>query len=364
MTTNYKSYSENFSSITPNLWSSEGQHPAEFQKPAPYLPLVRYDKKMDEWKVISSGKVLTTDVNGYMVPAGLLLDIELAIAETTFANCVNKYTATDVTEGVKNFAGATVTLNEPVVASFFTGGFLSGSVDNTKAVANLLVNPLGVPTGMSLMDLWREDGSGYGVSGGAGNVGSLRNTNYSLQQGGTLRTQYFIELPVLASGLPTLGGQTVFVGAPKRGDLVTFDANSNFVVYSALADATAVTVDIATFAAGTDGAPTNTELNNAFLDVETKVNTALASIVTKINTVTTKLNKIQGRILGRVINIDTVWPKDYLEWVRTYVPYNTTVTALEKPSGSLTDGLPSNLYHAGATDPTTAKLVKINVSII
>ena len=82
---------------TPAVMFSEGMHPAGQFMPAPYLPLVR-EKSEDIYThvVISTGKALAMDSNGFLVPAGIL---------TSTAT----YSQLDVDEGVIGADGNPVT---------------------------------------------------------------------------------------------------------------------------------------------------------------------------------------------------------------------------------------------------------------
>jgi len=320
---------------TPNLFISEGVRPAQHFMPAAYLSLVRYDKMMDDYKVISSGKVLGLDWNNYLVPAGLALDIAYAIEHASDCNTKAEfiaqatnfgevYGANDVAEGVKNLAGTAVSLNEPVVASFFT------DYDATKAQ----VNGVGKPVGLAPQDIWRNPFTEGGYNKTAE---SYTYNNWQPQQGSTVLTRYYIELPVVSDVTAVvLPGMTVFEGsAPKPGDLITFNKRSNVVALAAPA--------ASEFAAGTAGDPSNAELKAEFDRV---LNYAKSTF---------------GTILGRVLFVDGTFPKDFLEWVRTYNINITNSSALDKTAGSATNGLPVNLTYAGQSDPTTAKLVRIYV---
>jgi len=299
---------ENYlSSTTPIVERSEGVRPAQHYKPANYLPLIRFDKKVGDYKVISTGKVISVDSQGYIVPAGLLIDIETAIADGNFNNVVNKYSAVDVQEGVTNFAGQLVQAGEPVVKSFFQDG------DATKA----LINYVGLPLGIAPYDAWRNNGAGLD-----NNPADFRYANWNLQQGISVLTRYFIELPVVSNYTAVnYPGIAVFEGTPKNGALVTFNANSNFVMLPSLAD-----------------------------------NAAASDIVSYIKTT-------QGRILGRIYFIDTDFPKDMLDYVKTWDPNISNKSITDVAPGTATKGLPDNLTYAGITDPAAAKVVRINLLV-
>lgn len=320
----YKTSTFMSSIATPNVEKNEGLRPERYAVPS-YLPLVRFDKRQEDYKVLSHGKPVAVDSNNFLVPAGLALDVEQAIADGDFTNTVNKYSTVDVAEGVRNFAGNLVTDGEPVVQSFFTNG------DATLAQLNFI----GTPVGIAANDAWRSNGAGYGDGYGAGNPMDYTYQNYNLQNGLTVVTRSYIELPVISNiSELLLPGIVAFEGTPAISDLVTFNANSNFVTLSKLAGST--------FAAATAGNPTDAEL------------------IAEFDRLGTYMNKTFGRILGKVYFIDNKWPKDYMDKVRTWNP-NPGTPLTEVAPGSATKGLPDTLVYAGQTDPATAKTVKINL---
>lgn len=352
---------------TPNIEKSEGVRPAQHYVVAKYVALTGgIDQKSGAYKAIRYGKVLAVDTAGDIVPAGYAIDVATAIADGNFDNCYNKYSALDIEAGVKNFAGETPEVGEAVVKSFFTDG------DATKVQLNFI----GKAIGMAAYDLWQQNGAGR-----AGNPLDYQYTNFNMQQGLNVLTRYFIELPVVANTTGVaLPGMTVFEGTVKNGDLVTFNVRSNFCAYTPVEDVTLSLTDVALsltdIALDTTNtyadAAVNTAVNTLVGEVETKVNTAVNGLVAEletkvaaaVNSVVKSVNDKQGNILGKVYFVDTDWPKDYLEWVRTYAPSQIKgISKLETPPGDATNGLPDNLWYAGVTDPTNAKTVRINVII-
>ena len=69
---NHKKW-DHVGNLTPNIEISEGIRPSEELKPASYLKLVRFDKYLEDYYVVSAGKVVALDSNGDVVPAGLAL---------------------------------------------------------------------------------------------------------------------------------------------------------------------------------------------------------------------------------------------------------------------------------------------------
>jgi len=314
-------------STTPNIEKSEGVRVAQHFVGASYLPLVRFDAKMNEWKTISYGKVITVDANNDVVPAGLAIDIDIAKAggyadKNAFiaaaASFGSVYTATDVAEGILNFQGKAVTAGEPVIASFF---------ENYNA-GNAQINQVGAPLGMMPFDLWRQNGAGW-----ANNPMNYRLTNWNPQQGTTILTRYFIELPVVTNlSQIVYPGLTVFEngGSVKGGDIVTFTKHSNYTVLPDVADLST---------------------SNTFSDAA-------------INAAIKEINDAKKRALGKVYFVDTKFPKDFLNYVRTYKGNVSPAKDTDGTPGTATNGLPDNLRYAGVTDPAAAKLVRLNLIVV
>ena len=321
-----------FDVMTPNIEKSEGVRVAKHYVVPGYLPRVRFSQKTNAYTVISYGKVVSVDSADKVVPAGLLIDIETAktAGHTTkaqfiaaAANYGNVYSLVDLQGGVKNFQGELVEVGEPVVASFFT------DYDVTKAQLNYVSNPLG----MIAMNAFEENGSGYGQ-----NPLDYKYKNYNLQSGVTILTRYFIELPVVAalSGIKYPGLTVFHSAAVKQGDIVSFTKESNFTVAPAIADVVV---------AGADAAA------------------VVASVNEKIADLVANINNNAGKVLGRVYSIDTDFPKDFLDYVKTWDAQLATPNPLHKTPGTLTSGLPDNLSFAGVTDPSRAKTVRINLIV-
>lgn len=323
----FKQANTNLGATTPNVEKSQGTRPSQHYMPASYLPLVRYDNKLDDYKVISLGKVISADSKNYVVPAGLAIDIEYAIANsgdltdkadfiTETANFGSVYSDTDVTAGVLNALGDVVTAAEPVVASFFTA----------YEAAGVQLTFVGDALGIAPYDIWRQNGAGYGTDYEAGNPASYNYTNWNPQQGLSILTRYFIELPVVSDASDVIyPGLAVFEGTPAIGGLVSYNNESNFVMQAAISDVGAV-------------------------------------LVADINAMIAEVNANNGRVLGKVYFVDDHFPKDYLEYVRTW-DAGAGATGTANVPGSATNGLPDALSYAGETDPSTAKMVRINLLV-
>lgn len=211
--------------FTPNVEYSEGQRPAGSYMPAPYLPLARYNEKMRYHVVVSAGKPVAFDSRGNLVPAGYR--IELATYATNLGTSVAaadaaatiRYTATDVTNRVKNAKGVLVTLNEPVVKSFFTG-----------ATQDVFVS---AHVGAASYNYWRHPG------GDGENPTTFNYANFNLQNKVAFNCDYALTMPLvvdtatyLAAPFPAQASFIAAANTVKPGMFVTYDVNSNYVLTS------------------------------------------------------------------------------------------------------------------------------------
>ncbi len=80
--------------IVPEVEQGESQYPHFDSKPAAWLPVNRYDNKVEEYMVVTAGKVIALDKQGRVVPAGLKLSFEAAGGSTVLS-----YVAADVSSG-------------------------------------------------------------------------------------------------------------------------------------------------------------------------------------------------------------------------------------------------------------------------
>jgi hypothetical protein len=305
------------SPVQPNVEHSEGIRPAIEWKPAAYLAVTRFDKHYEDWFVIETGKLAALDSSGKVVPAGLAL--QAAAYKTAFEANANadelgacktaaravsgltKYTANDVAVGMKNSAGYTAALDEPVVESFFTFGTPAVNISqvalastDTFGDSDVLVVATSVskPIGIVPYNFWRWAG------GDGSNPANYNYHNYNMQHQVAVLCDYVVELPIVLdtnyanASLPGIAAAIYTTGAPfVPGEFVKCDMNSNMVKADVSSD--------------------------SFFD-----------------------------IVGQILEVDTTFPKDYLDRVRTAY---TNLTALDKTPGSATGGLPDNIFFAAGT---------------
>lgn len=259
---------------------SEGVSPAGRFIVAPYLPTLRYNEEKHVDVVISSGKVLAMDSKGQIVPAGLRFEAEAyatALATdvaTADAQALVRYSASDVSKGVRNFKGVLVQANEPVVKSFFTGTVQ----DNTISYF----------VGVGQYDIFRHAG-GDNLTPTA-----LRDINMNVQPVIAFLSDYHMQYPVVKD-LATvrsapLAGIAAVVSAKANitfGTFITYDRESNFVPCDDLygygtADKEAIVGQVTGLRVYKDPATDAVTGNHNWLDRVVAPNAATASVLNRV----------------------------------------------------------------------------------
>ena len=215
--------------LVPHNTLSDGIAPAGRFIVAPYLPLLRYNDEKYVHVVISSGKVVALDKRGQVVPAGLKLEADAYAAAlatdvaTADANALVRYTSLDVSQGVRNFAGALVVPGEPVVKSWFTGTTADNSVSYF--------------CGVSQYDVFRHAG------GDNLNPATIRNINFNPQPVISFLCDYHMQYPLVkdvatirTAPLAGIAGVVSTKADIAPGTFLTYDRESNFVPTSDLYD--------------------------------------------------------------------------------------------------------------------------------
>jgi hypothetical protein len=162
------------------------------------------------------------------------------------------------------------------------------------------------------------------------NPGTYKFHNYNRQNSVSLLTNYLLEFPTEGASGPKWAGMATWKGAVKPGDLVTFDINSKFVKF----------------------APAQL---TSFDEVEAELARHLD-------------------IVGIVTGIESHWPKDLLNLVKTaYDPrlYSPVVSpdtgaftdgsGLDQMPGSATDGVPHAVQYAGGDLNTAVVTFKLKL---
>lgn len=161
------------------------------------------------------------------------------------------------------------------------------------------------------------------------NPGTYKEHNFNKQNSFSVLTSYLLEYPTVGAQGPLFPGMATWKGAVKPGDFVTYDIDSHFVAF-----------DSSSLAAG---------------DAEAAFNA-------------------QSEILGVVTAIESEWPKQLLDLVKTaFDPrlYSTTVSpdtgvftdgsGLDQMPGSATDGVPHAVQYAGGNLNTAVVTFKLKL---
>jgi hypothetical protein len=162
------------------------------------------------------------------------------------------------------------------------------------------------------------------------NPATYREHNYNRQNSFAILTNYLLEYPTVGASGPKFPGMATWKGAAKPGDFVTYDIDSNFVSYAPAAIA-------------------------ALGDVDDAIAASL-------------------EILGVVTAIESQWPKQLLDLVKTaYDPrlYSPVVnpdtglftdgSGLDQMPGSATDGVPHAIQYAGGNLNTAVVTFKLKL---
>lgn len=382
---------------TPNFEVQEGMRFGPFY-PAPYLPTVRLERQFEDYIVIGAGKAVGLDSLGWLIPVGLKLYLAQKAAAPS-SHFGPQYSATDVNMGIKNAQGNSPNVGDYVVDSMYAGGVT-----------------VGYCLGALSYDAYLLSGSD------PNNPATYRFHNYNRQSGVAVLTDYLLEFPVqpLARAAFTTGpaGQVVS-GAPLSGSYAVNLPQANTVSTSLSVLWNNNLVENYTFSAGTgpggvDQVLLNTWVTSKLLNGDVIVVTGLysesfyaapwagmatwkgaASAGAKVtydqdsnwvmyvapaigNTMTANQSAaITAALLstldvvGSITKVDTNFPKQYLDRVKTAFDPRLTGAlvdgltglplTLDQMPGSATNGLPSNIYFAGGDQYTG--VVKFNLNI-
>jgi hypothetical protein len=293
----YKFYDDR-GHITPNFEYNEGIRPAGQFMPAPYLPAVRFNVYFEEFVVLSGGKVVAFDSAGFVVPAGLRkeaaaykADFDVNGEASADALMTILYTQDDVKRGVLNAAGVAAVAGEPVVKSFFD---IAGGAPLAQNVT------VSNPVGLSSYNYWAHPG------GNGENPAQYNIQNFNLQNKVAFVTDYVVQVPAVVDkatydAAPYAGMGALVAADVKPGMFVSFDTDSNFSVLG--------------YEVGSTDA---------------------------------------GEVIGQVLEVDTNFPKDLLNQVRTRY---TEFGELEKMPGSATEGKPDSMTYSGGYGLVTINLI-------
>ena len=190
--------------ITPLVEHSESDFPHFQGVVAPWLPIngasnnvsmgfmSRYDKKMEDYKVISSGKVVALDATGYLVPRG----VGINWASAGSSDVVLEYTALDVQERVTDLG---------------TGQFVTAAKTYTKSALTTQLKEMGLLDVNASLDTFIGNAIGLVrqdcfMSAGPDldNPSTYRYHNYKMQHQVAVLCDYVVRLPHVPSSANTV----------------------------------------------------------------------------------------------------------------------------------------------------------------
>lgn len=358
-------YDKDYGAPVPNVRFCPTERPRIQTWPAPYLPLQLRNKR-HEWNfVVLTGKVVALDDMGFLVPAGLALQLDTLEAElkavaaaggavtvdVSPANAnlatLTRYSAVDVEEGVKNIRGQTVKEGEPVVLSFFTDDGVAFPQYNSAAAGTSTAMPLadgsviarewsvGPHIGFAPYSYVRTSSSVTSRSASdmqPAATGKEARVPYDPTQLDKLAFEPQAHVAVLVADecllYPVVAnrddvlikGQAVAIGAMadfKLGEYVTFNADSDIVPH--------------------DVVLTGLDYSD---DDDADISAAIAS----------SLKKYHNRCIGQVVRKNTRFPSSYLDKVKTQ--WDASIpgfSKLHRMAGSATEGYPWHMHTAGST---------------
>lgn len=402
--------------ILPNVEFSEGERPAIEWKVAEWLPVQFFDKHYENWFVILPGKVVATDNDGRLVPAGLKV-----IADLDAAGDVVTYTTNDVEAGTINVATGNPVTTAELTDSGSTRGYTAAEINTAgflgrTGVSLAISSPVGVAPYAYLQ--WMG-GDGF-------NPAQYKQHNYNMQHQVAVLCDYVLELPLVpgattteaitfapsedqsdsasiwsASGVDNLpmaantvrtpitfagtNASTLFVNQVEAiDDLVAagdwfVDLDAGTVSVFAASQPTGITISYSHYAA----APATVskfacavgDLKAGDLvtfDSNSNFRIANASTLYISDTSTgnraSDIVRAMGLVVGQVLDRDDGFPKDFLDHVKTsYAPAIGTDATGSKPAylgqldqmpGTADGGVPSNIHYAGAANT----VVRINLT--
>lgn len=364
--------------VTPNIEKKEGERFGPFV-PAPFLPSIRLEPMDHLFFVIPAGAPCSVIDTGFAVPSGYKKLIANGKGQGP------QYNINDVTAGVKNAMKAYAAVDEYVVDAMIDAGFTVGNCigiasydvfmqlnsdphnpatyvyhnfnkQNSFAIlTNYLlefpIEPLKrtahtfsitMSADATELELAHNSVVGHHV---AVTVNGARVEDFTfvegtpdkisivLKNGDIVKVSYLFEEDFYATPFP---GMTTWIGNASMTGLVTFNEDSKFVIYEAPA------ID------GTDAGT-----------IEETVTAAIAA---------------EQDIVGIVTKVDTDFPKQMLNLVKTAYDgrLNTAIinpetgeytdgTGLDRMPGSATDGVPHMIQYAGGDNKTGVVTFKLKL---
>jgi hypothetical protein len=177
-------YWDQMGRVTPNVEWSESHRPHFESTPASWLPVQRYEKEYECYKVISSGKIVALDREGKLVPAGLRKAWKIANSANalTYAAADVTQKTVDLTTGVAVTAAVTYT-EAQVTAALKERGLIRA----TERAMDFISKPIGFAS----YDYYEASGPDHY------NPRTLKFHNFRPQALAAVTCDYVVTYPVL-----------------------------------------------------------------------------------------------------------------------------------------------------------------------
>lgn len=209
--------------LVPNWEHSEGQRPAMYGIPAPWLPTLFEDKYYEMFVTLMPGKGVAMTGDGFLVPAGLRVDWAAAAGGDTILT----YTADDVSEKVVDLStGVVVTAATSYTKTALTTALKARGLIDAADTADLYISrPVGLAAqayynwgaNVEQRELARELKTF--------NPADFKFHNFRMQHQVAVLCDYVVRLPWLASDATNeVLDSTLTGGTPAFGDDVLVSA--------------------------------------------------------------------------------------------------------------------------------------------
>lgn len=128
---------DHFGNLLPNVERSEGIRPAGEFRIAPWLPTAnaQFDKKFEIYRILAAGKIVALTIDGWVVPAGLAIQIRSAVA----SDVILKYTNEDIERRVISLVTGEL-VNAADVATNSGNGYQKSVVETALRNRGILAN--------------------------------------------------------------------------------------------------------------------------------------------------------------------------------------------------------------------------------
>jgi hypothetical protein len=216
--------------VVPEVEHSESERPNAERRPADWLPVVRYDTKVEEYTVVAAGKVIAIDKEGNLVPAGLKLSFEAAGGSTILT-----YVAADVTEGTIDLTtGVSVTAPATYTQTQVTTALRARGLILAAEFARDFISE---PIGYAPYSYWQWCG------GDGFNPALYRNHNHNLQHQTAFACDKVLEIPLVPAeqtaetmGDGSISGSAITFGTTQWHSATGLNATTRYASLVSVGD--------------------------------------------------------------------------------------------------------------------------------